>query len=155
MKRTLPIPWIILVLVLVSSCGSSAEQVPTTTPLAWTPTPPPTSTPTPLPYGLSLTITDDAGAPIPGAAVVFPESGSGDPVQADSEGKYVWSDLPSPTGALNVSAQGYLPTQQAATLERGPNELTVSLKRDPFGILPSEACPAGQNNLYLEDFQDG
>jgi hypothetical protein len=56
---------------------------------------------------------------------------------------------------LSVSAQGYLPAQQAATLQRGVNEISIALKRDPYGLLPSTACAAGESLLYMEDFQGG
>jgi hypothetical protein len=66
-----------------------------------------------------------------------------------------WADLPGEAASLAVTAQGYLPAQSAQTLQRGPNELPVKLERDPFGILPSQACAAGETLLYVEDFQDG
>jgi len=102
-----------------------------------------------------VSIVDEANAPVAGASIVFPESGDGTAVQADDQGKYSWTNLPGDAVTLNVTAQGYIAAEQTATLNRGPNEITVALERDPFGILPVEACKPGENVLYLEDFQDG
>jgi len=145
----------IVLLLLLSGCGPSAEQIATMTASAWTPTPPPTATPTPLPYDLTVTVVDEAGMPIPGASVVFPESGDGNPVQVNDQGQYSWNNLNGEAVSLTVSAQGYLNAEQTAVIQRGPNEVKVTLKRDPFGLLPSEACAPDQKILYVEDFQDG
>lgn len=144
-----------ILLLMLAACGPSPEQVATMTASAWTPTPPPTATPTPVPYGLSITVTGEGGAPVEGASVVFPESGNGEPVQTDAQGKFSWNNLQGDSASLTVSAQGYVTGQQSATLQRGPNEVTVALKRDPFGLLPSTACTAGEKLLYMEDFQSG
>jgi hypothetical protein len=98
---------------------------------------------------------DEAGAPIAGASITFLESGSSDPESADAAGKFSWNNLPGEAVTLNVSAQGYLPAEQSATLERGPSEISVVMKRDPYGLLPSTACAAGEKLLYMADFQDG
>jgi hypothetical protein len=145
----------IVLLLLLSGCGPSAEQIATMTASAWTPTPPPTATPTPLPYDLTVSVIDEASAPIAGASIVFPESGNGSPMQADDQGQYSWNNLPGDAVSLTVSAQGYLNEEQTATIQRGPNEVKVTLKRDPFGLLPSAACAPDQKVLYVEDFQDG
>jgi hypothetical protein len=128
--------------------------VPTDTPTP-TPTPTNTPTPTPIPYELSLSVVDEEGNPISGAAVIFPESGEGQPYITDETGKLGWSDLPGEMVSLAAAAQGYFPTDLSETIKRGPNELTLVMERNPAGILPSEACQAGQEILYLEDFEDG
>lgn len=158
---------------LMLACGSSPEQIATMTAAAWTatpkptntsvptlvPTPTPTFTPiptsTPVPYDLTVSIVDEAGAPVAGAGIIFPESGSDEAVAADAAGKFSWTNLAGPAVTLGVSAQGYLPAAQSATLERGLSEISVVLERDPYGLLPSTACAAGESLLYLEDFQDG
>jgi hypothetical protein len=158
MKRIAISFCIILLASLLGSCGPSAEQMATMTAAAWTPTPPPTPvppTPTPAPYDLDVSITDDSGASIAGASLILPESGNGNPVLANDKGIYSWSNLPTADIKINVTGQGYQPAQQTATLARGPNQVKVVLKRDPSGILPSEACASGQKVLYIEDFQDG
>ena len=139
----------------ISGCGSSPEEIATMTAEAWTPTPPPTATATPIPDGLTVQITDQDGNPVAGASVVFPESGDDQPVVADSGGQVSWNDLPGTGGILSISAQGYLPAQQSLNLERGPNEVIVTLQADPYGLLPSAACAAGETLVYVEDFQDG
>lgn len=149
---------VLWLLVTMSACGPSAQRIATMTASAWTPTsPPPTSTPTPLPppYDLTVTIVDEMGMPVEGAQVLFPESGNGTQALVNDQGQYTWNDLPGDVVSLTVSAQGYLPTQQSATIQRGPNEITVTLTRDPFGLLPSQVCATDQKVLYIEDFQDG
>jgi hypothetical protein len=159
MKRLFVFMGIVFVL-LLSACGPSPEQVATLTAAAWTPTPRPTATPlptftpTPIPYDLTVSVVDEAGAPVEGASIVFPESGSNEPVQVDATGKFSWNNLPGETATLKILAQGYFETEQTATLERGPSEISVALQPDPFGLLPAEACAAGEKLLYAEDFQD-
>ena len=145
-------------LLLMSGCGPSAEQIATTTASAWTATPPPptaTPTATPVPYDLTALVLDEDGAPIPGASIIFPESGSDETVQADEAGQYRWTNLPGPDATLHVSAPGYLPAERSGTVDRGPSELPVVLPRDPAGLLPSDACAPDEKLLYVEDFQDG
>lgn len=150
-----------VLIVLLAACGPPPEEVATLTASAWTPTPLPTSTPpptptsTPIPFDLTVTVTDEVGSPIAGASVVFPESGNGKPVQTDGEGKFTWTNLVGEAATIQVSAQGYFSADQSATLQRGTNEVIVQLKSDPFGLLPSKACAAGEKFLYAEDFQDG
>ncbi|MFL7870374.1 MAG: carboxypeptidase-like regulatory domain-containing protein, partial [Anaerolineales bacterium] len=148
-------------ILLIASCGPSAEEVATMTAAAWTATPSPTATPTltptatPIPYDVTVKIIDQDGNPIPGANVVFPESGNDGPVIVDDGGQAVWNNLPGETGTLGVAAPGYFSAEQSLSLERGPNEVTVALERDPYGLLPAEACAPGEKLLYIEDFQDG
>ena len=33
--------------------------------------------------------------------------------------------------------------------------MEITLERDPFGVLPAEACAPGETLIYVEDFQDG
>jgi hypothetical protein len=150
-----------LLLIFLAGCGPSSEQVATMTAAAWTPTPKPTATatstftPTPIPYDLTASIVDESGAAIAGASINLPESGSEVAVVTDSTGKFSWTNLPGAGVTLNVTAQGYLPAQQAATLERGPSSLSVIMKRDPYGLLTSTACASGEKLLYVQDFQSG
>lgn len=150
--------WNLALILILASCGPSAQDISTMTASAWTSTPPPTPLPTstPLPpYDLTVIVLDELDVPLAGASLVFPESGDGTPVHVNDQGQYVWNDLGGNQVSLTVSAQGYVDTQKSATIERGTNEIKVSLQRDPMGILPAEACAPGQNVLYIEDFQDG
>ena len=150
-----------ILLFLLAACGPSPESIATMTASAWTPTPQPTTTPiptftpTPVPYDLTVTVVDEAGAPIAGASITFPESGNGEAVVADAAGKFRWTNVPGAAVTLKVSAQGYLPAEQSATLERGPSEVSVVMKRDPYGLLPVTACAPGEKLLYTQDFQSG
>ena len=160
-SKQLSLTLLLLLAFILGACGPSAEQIATMTASAWTPTPKPTNTPpptptaTPLPYDLTITVTDTNGQPIAGAFVIFPESGSDKPVVTDDAGHAVWTNLDGSNVSLTVTAQGYFKGEQGAALERGPNEVTVTLERDPFGLLPSDACGADETLLYAEDFQDG
>jgi len=145
----------LLFLAMFTGCGPNAEQIATMTASAWTPTPPPTATPTPVPYSVNVSVVDESGAPVAGAYIVFSESGNGEPVQANEEGQYSWNNLEGENATFEVSAQGYFPAEQTITLQRGMNEIGITLKRDPFSLLPSEGCATGEKMLYAEDFQDG
>ena len=146
---------------LMAACGPSPEEIATQTAAAWTPTPEPTVTPlptataTPVPIDLTAKIVDEQGSPIAGASIVFPQSGNGEAVAADDQGQFAWTNLPGTDGALAVSGQGYFNAEQSLSLERGPNEVAVTLTRDPYGVVPAEACAPGEKQLYAEDFQDG
>jgi hypothetical protein len=48
-----------------------------------------------------------------------------------------------------------MPAEVSETIERGPNQISITLERDPFGLLPGEACAEGETLVYIEDFQDG
>ena len=146
---------------LLAACGPFAEQTSTMTASAWTPTPQPSSTPIPsptptsVPYDLDVSVVDEDGAPIVGAIITSPESGNGNVVVSGDTGKYVWKDLPGAAVTLKVAAQGYLPIEQTATLSRGLSEISVVMKRDPYGLLPSTACASDEKLRYMEDFQSG
>ena len=160
---------VFFIAVFIAGCGPSPEEQaataaaltaaaatstpsPTSTP-APTFTPTPTPTPTPVPYALSLIVVGEEDAPIIGASVVLAEI---DGMQnTDDVGQVFWYDLPGETVNLSITAQGYIPTEISETIVRGENEVSVTLERDPFGLLPSEACQANEKILYIEDLQDG
>lgn len=141
--------------ILFAGCGPSPEEVATMTASAWTPTPiPPTATPTPtpIPYDMTVRVTDADGNPIAGASVTV---GDGDPILTDVSGATSWINLDPPDGTVSVAASGYFASEQTFSLNRGPNEVVVALERDPFGLLPSQACAPSESLLYMDDFQDG
>lgn len=160
-KKMLSLAIVMIFLVFAGACGPSPEQIAAMTASAWTPTPVPTNTPlptptaTPLPYDLTVKVTDAGGNPIAGALVAFPMSGSDEPVAVDDSGQAVWNNLDGPAGTVTALAQGYFKGEQSFNLNRGPNEIVLKLERDPFGLLPSDACGAGESLLYVEDYQDG
>jgi len=43
----------------------------------------------------------------------------------------------------------------SGAVERGPNDMSIVLERDPYGVLPASACAPGETLLEVEDFQDG
>jgi len=167
MKSIIAVNTLLLLLTFITACGPSPEQIatmtasiwtstppPTQTPIPPTPTPVPTSTPTPEPYNLSLLITDDQGAPIAGAEIALAGSSNNEPLLTDTSGKYSLANLPGEVVTLKILASGYMPAEQAATIKRGQNEIAIKLTRDPFGLLPSDACAKTEKPLYIEDFQD-
>lgn len=147
-----------LLMLVVTSCGPSPEAIATMTASAWTPTPLPTATPTntatatPIPYDLTVKVLDGDGNPVSGANLALSDSGA--PVLADENGVASWTNLPAPDGSLTVSAPGYFASEQTFSLSRGPNEVSVSLERDPNGLLATQACAPGESVLYIEDYQD-
>lgn len=151
-RLTNPLIWLVLFALILGGCAP-ATPPPTPTPVP-TPVPP---TPTPLPYDLSVNVVDEAGAAIADASIAFSVGGEsqGDSVKTDTAGSVSWNNLPADAVSLNVAAQGYVAQSVDQTIDRGPNTISVTMQRDPFGLLPSEACPAGQKVLYMEDFQDG
>ncbi len=160
-KTTLTI-MIIIFIILMAGCGPSPEEQAATaaamTAAAATNTPMPSATPippTPVPYDLTVIVLDDKDNPINEANVILPESGDEQPVQTDLDGRVSWMDLPGETISLFTSSQGYAKLEQTSTIERGSNEIKLVMERDPFQILPAEACEPGQDLLYLEDFEDG
>ena len=130
----------------------SATPAPTQTP---TPLPSPTPPPTPIPYDLTLQVEDEQGAPLAGADVTLSVAGSASEAVTDESGLLELVDLAGADVDLEIWAQGYLPASETVQLERGVNEVVLTLERDPYGILPSEACAEGEALLYLEDFQSG
>ena len=157
---------VILLSMLIAGCGPSAEEQAATfaaltaAAATDTPTPTPTDTPTPtvtpVPYDLSLIVTGEEDVAIVGAHVVLEEVGDEAGIQiTDEVGQASWFDLPGETVSLSISAQGYFPVEMTESVKRGINQMTVSLERDPHGLLPSQACGPGEKLLYIEDFQDG
>jgi hypothetical protein len=133
----------------------TATPEPTATPTA---TPEPTATPTatPIPYDLTVLITDEDGAPIPGAQASMDELADAEPLVTGDDGSAAWTDLPGESVTLRAAAQGYFTADpQAVALERGPNDAAIALTRDPYGLLPADACAPGETLLHVEDFQDG
>ena len=106
-----------------------------------------------MPYDLTVSITNQEGDAIEGANVALLEAG--EPAVTDATGDLSWFDLPHDLATVTATAQGYHPIESALELFRGENQATVALERDPFGILPGEACPGGATPLLIEDFQDG
>lgn len=156
-----PISFILGVLViaaLLSACGPTAEEIATQTAAAWTSTPTPTLTPspTPIPYDLTVLVTDIEGAPLSSVTVTLNELGNADSAtqSTDDAGKVSWMNLPGESVSYTVALQGYFPGEGSETIERGMNEVTLALERDPYGLLSADACAAGEKLLYIEDFQD-
>jgi hypothetical protein len=147
------IAWLLLFSLV--ACGPSAEQAAIMTASAWTPTPEPSPTPTPVPYDLEVSVVDESGVPVVGVTLVYPASGSVEPVKTDDQGVYSWSNLPRDAVNLEVSGPGYVKQSIQQNMERGKNEIQITMVRDPYGLLLSDACAQDESLLYLEDFQDG
>src|SRR5512143_3934343 len=124
MKRTMAAIAATL-MIMVSSCGPTADEIATMTASAWTPTPVPTPTATPIPYDLTVHVMDGSGAPVPGTNGVTLETGGQAPLQADASGKLEWKGLPGPTANITVSAPGYFPASQSVAMDRGLTELAL------------------------------
>jgi len=169
MKRII-YPTILLTLICfaVVSCGPSPEEieqmtiaaytdtpVPTPTSTATpipTPTMTPTPTPTPLPYGMELNLVAEGGESV--TFGVYVEVTGYEEVMMDESGAVEFSDLPGPDVEVSIKAQGYEPHMETVTLERGNNQVTLTLTIDPLQINPATACAEGQKVLLIEDFED-
>lgn len=167
-KKLLCLPILVTIIIggLLVGCGLSAEEQGATTAamtaaaVTDTPTPVPTDTPTPtatpVPYDLSLIVEGEGDQPIIGAVVKLVGAEVTSETQVTDEvGQVFWTDLPGETVDISLSSQGYFPKDATIFVVRGVNQVTVSLDRDPHGLLPSEACGPSESLLYIEDFQDG
>ena len=148
---------IVALLVVLTAC--SAEPTPPPSPTlpptaTMVPEPTATATATPVPYDLSVLVLDAESNPIEGAAIKLADFEDIEQI-SDTGGEAVFNNLPNADLLLQISAQGYLAQEQASSLERGANQITVTMERDPFGILPADILNEGETILFLEDFQDG
>jgi hypothetical protein len=98
-------------------------------------------------------IVGEDGAPLSGAKVIHTETG--EEAAVGDSGTVSWMNLADDSASLSVNAQGYFPKEESIALQEGTNGVLISMQRDPFGLLPSEAFIEGETLLYLEDFQDG
>jgi hypothetical protein len=101
-------------------------------------------------------VTGDENEPIVGAVVEMVDIDTDHGTQiTDDFGQAFLYDLPGEMVNLSISAQGFFPIETTETIERGINQVTVALERDPHGLLPTEVCAPTERLLYIEDFQDG
>ena len=151
--KKLKILLVSLLVVLLISCGPSEEAIATMTAAAWTPTPLPTATPTPIPYGLKVKVMDESSNPISLAYVHLVEAGD-EVLAVDESGEVLFQGLPGDNVSLAVSGPGFFPEESTQTIERGENTIEILLKQDPYGLLPVNACSAGETLIMVEDMQD-
>ncbi len=152
-----PFSWIagLALMAALGACVRPPPQAATLVARTLTSVPQPILTSTPSQYDLILQVQDASGAPIPGADVVIPESGSSDAKQTDASGIVTWNGLGGPEATLIVSAPGYYRARQPTPLELGENQRVVVLLNNPHALLPAEACAPNEKMLYREDFEDG
>lgn len=148
---------VFFVCILLTGCGPSAEEVAATyiaeTAAAASPTPAPTVTPTPIPYDLTVQLTDEEGTFIEAVPVSIAEQNL---IQTtDAKGETSWTDLQTDNVTIETRVQGFFPIEEQVMLERGPNNITIQLERDPFGLQLTNAVADGETLLFIEDFQDG
>ena len=165
MKEILKVGSLFFLALSLVACGPSAEEVAATyvaqtaeaatnTPVP-TKTPEPTATSTPIPYNLTLTIIDEEGSAIEDGIVSVAELDDAQIQIVDDAGQVIWNDFPAESATLKIVAQGYLSVYEDITLERGENSISVTLKRDPFGLLFSDKVEEGEEVIFFEDFQTG
>lgn len=143
---------VVLGLILVS-CGPSPEAIATMTASVWTPTPLPTPTATPLPYNAAIDVLNEAGQPVLYAKVQLMEAGD-EKHAVDETGEVQFMNLPGENVTLNVSSPGYFVSSTTHTIERGENTIEIKLEQDPNGLLPENACMLGETMIMVEDMQD-
>ncbi|MBI3242435.1 MAG: serine/threonine protein kinase [Chloroflexi bacterium] len=107
-----------------------------------------------------IRLADESGEPITVMGSVTVSCGEGatatNEVNEQGEATFNFGEITRSCRAatVNARAQGYQPTtSEIASLTPGENTLTLTLKRDPFGILPSEACGKGETLVFVDDFQ--
>lgn len=136
----------LVIVLILAGCGPSEEEIMQMTADAATATP----EPTPIPYEATISVIDTEGQPVSGATVAI----RGDEHVTDDSGQVVLSDLSNGTLDLQVQLPGYFPLEQTASLDRGSNQVDLTIERDPEGLLTEYACGPGETLLYIEDFQD-
>lgn len=171
MKKILKKASLFFLAIFLVACGPSAEEVaityiaqtaeaatdtpvPTNTPIP-TNTPEPTATATPIPYKLTLEIVDVEGNAVKDGMVSVVELDDAQTKTFDDAGQVIWNDFPGESATLKIVAQGYLSIYEEITLERGENSVSVTLERDPFGLLFSDRVEEGEEVIFFEDFQTG
>jgi hypothetical protein len=146
---------------IMTACGPSPEEIATQTAAAWTPTPLPTATPTvtpsptptPIPYNVNVSVKNSDDEPIADALITGNAITRLDAV-TDESGAASFSDLGSDSFKLKIEAPGYFVSETEQNIERGENSIEIMLERDPFSLLPSQACAPGETPLMIEDMQD-
>jgi len=109
-------------------------------------------------YNLSASVADSDGILISGASIRVIELGKlNDAVQvSDDTGVVNWTDLPpSDTATLDISVPGYFAKLETVNLGKGDNSTSVTLEKDPNGMLAADACSPGETLVFIEDLQDG
>lgn len=171
MKEILQKASLFFLAIFLVACGPLAEEVavtyitqtveaatdtpvPTNTPSP-TNTPEPTATATPIPYKLTLEIVDVEGNVVKDGMVSVVELDDAQTKTFDDAGQVIWNDFPKESATLKIVAQGYLSIYEKITLERGENSVSVTLERDPFGLLFSDKVEEGEEVIFFEDFQTG
>jgi len=151
MKKTLVYLLIFTLMIILTGCGTpegTESAAPTATSGSGAQQ---TSSPT---YSLMVNVTDGEGNPITWATGDVQGVGNNLTKTADDQGVLSWDDFSANSGTLTVSAQGYIPVQQAVDLVEGSNELSISMESDPVQLDPSTVCKPGQKVVYVEDFED-
>lgn len=151
MKKTIIFVLLVVFAVTLTGCGTSGTTE-TTAPTADTGSG--GQQPSSASYSLTVTVIDGDGNPISWAKGDVQGVGSALTKTADNQGTFSWEDLTANSGTLTVSAQGYVPVQQALDLVEGSNEISISMELDPVQLNPANVCKTGQTVLYVEDFED-
>lgn len=165
MKEILKTGSLFFLALFLVACGPSAEEVAATyiaqtaeaatnTPVP-TNTPEPTATSTPIPYNLFLDVVDKEGNAVKDGMVSVVELDDTRTQSFDDAGRVIWNDFPEESATLKIVAQGYIPAYEEITLERGENTVSVTLERDPFGLLFDDKVEEGEEVVFFEDFQTG
>ncbi len=109
-------------------------------------------------YNLTATLVDVEGNPISGAAVKLAELGNLEEAtqESDDAGLVAWADLPPGNLAtLDLNIPGYFNRLEMVEIVKGDNQVSVTLERDPHGLLAVDACAVGETLAFVEDLQDG
>jgi hypothetical protein len=108
-------------------------------------------------YNLETTLLDVDGNPISGAPVIVQELGFLEEATqvTDDAGRVAWADLPpGDVATLELNVPGYFPRTEMVAIAKGDNQTSITLERDPNGLLAADACAPGETLVFVEDLQD-
>ena len=151
MKKTIVLLLLVTLIFTLTGCGAS-DATKTTAPTETTSSG--GQQPSSVTYSLVVHVADGDRNPITWATGDAQGVGSNLTKTTDSQGVLSWNDLTGNSGTLTVSAQGFVPVQQAIDLVEGSNEINISMTPDLLQLNPGSVCKADQTIIYVEDFED-
>ncbi len=135
-----------LITIGIAACGGLSEEELVATAIVETRA---AATPTPLPINLTITLQDDLGNPMPETRIKV----KGKAQKTNADGLIQLADIDDSI-QVEANQQGYELFDETFSLNQGENAITIQLERNPFGLLPTDACNTDETLLFIEDFED-
>ncbi len=108
------------------------------------------ATPTTESNSLSLLLVNDLGLPIANAPIEIED----ELFTSNDKGFVNVTDIANSV-SLFAEVQGYKSHTELLSLVPGENAIEIQLARNPFSLLPSNACKPNEELIFIEDFEDG